>query len=156
MSNAATLETSSIPFQTLAVSVLGDEGVLSLPQTGQLWRALRQEFLSFGSREPGWDGFGAAAPSPQLLESALDFLSGLQIQGTTPPSCVTLTPAGSVLVEWDEPDGHTDAELFAPSEVEWMRMQKGHPTSFWRERLCPRGRRPEGASTSAFQEFCYA
>lgn len=115
------------------------------------WRSLRMKALSFESRENNWDGFGASPPGFRLIDSSLDFLTRLESRGVDPPSCVLLSPSGSILFTWDDPDGHTDAELFEPCAAEWMRMRSGQPTEFKSETWM--SRRQAATSTSVVKMF---
>lgn len=49
-----------------------------------------------------WDGYGGAAPQSAAIEAALRFLRPLLADGALPEPYVTPTPAGGVLLVWQQ------------------------------------------------------
>jgi len=56
--------------------------------------------LSFGEYVADWDGQGAAAPSPKLIENALNYLTSIGRAYLLLPHDVSLTADGTIVFEW--------------------------------------------------------
>lgn len=85
-----------------------------------------------------WDGYGAEAPDPDLVDSACQLLATLRTMSALPvPSRILPTQDGGVLVEWQTPDRYLEAEIVDVGRVEWMFQSEDAPTVH-REFLLPR------------------
>ena len=79
-----------------------------------------------------WDGQGARAPTHELLASAIGLAYTLHEQGVDPPTRVVPGPEGSVIFEWQDPDGaYTEVEVVRPLYAEVMLIQPGQPAKHW-------------------------
>ncbi len=79
-----------------------------------------------------WDGAGAKAPSPELLLSAGALAYVFHNQGTPPPSRVVPGLDGTVLFEWQFPDGgYGEVEVVRPWFAEVMLVEPGQPAEHW-------------------------
>lgn len=67
-----------------------------------------------------WDGHGADAPNPKILDSAHELLVFLYMQNWSPPCRVVPTQEGGLLVEWQTADRYLEAEFVGNGRVEWM------------------------------------
>ena len=56
--------------------------------------------LSFGEYVADWDGQGAFAPSPKLIENALIYLASIVRAHLLLPNDVSLTKDGTIVFEW--------------------------------------------------------
>src|SRR4051812_11420687 len=87
-----------------------------------LWEQREAELLAIRKFQDDWDGFGAEAPDPNLVDVAVAFLEELcRRDPSDPPMRVTLSPDGFVAMEWQKGDNFLRAEVATDSAVEWMR-----------------------------------
>jgi hypothetical protein len=105
-----------------------EEGV---PNAGP-WEAAVRVILGFQQLDDNWDGLEAQAPSRELLESAIGLAYTLHEQGVEPPSRVVPGQEGSVIFEWQEPDGtYTEVEIDRPYHAEVLMMEPGQAARHW-------------------------
>jgi hypothetical protein len=96
------------------------------------WEPAVQKIIGFQHLGDDWDGFGAKAPSREMLESAVGLAYVFLEQGVPPPSRVVPGLDGEVIFEWQEPDGtYTDVEIVRPFFAEVMRVEPGKPAQQW-------------------------
>jgi hypothetical protein len=113
-----------------SISVRADMGVLGR------WAEREVDLLRIRSCGANWDGFGAEAPNPELVDAAISFLHELRTRDeNNPPGRVALSPDGFVAIEWENGNSFLRAELQNCSEVEWMQVSPEKPTAFWTELL---------------------
>ena len=88
-----------------------------------------QGFRSLGD---DWDGLGAVAFKPYLIETAVAVLNDTP----RPSPRVSPMPCGGVLIEWHGPlEGeYLEAEITEPEMVEWMSEIPGYETRCWQAR----------------------
>jgi hypothetical protein len=90
-----------------------------LPQ-GESWSAALEQVQRLQSLGADWDGQGAQAPSPVLLESARQLAEVLARHAFPPPCRVVAGPDGEVLLEWQAGDAYLEAEIGRPGTAEWL------------------------------------
>src|SRR5947209_3344478 len=74
-----------------------------------------QKIVEFQHLGDDWDGFGARAPTRELLESAIGLAYTFYQNGVDPPHRVAPGVDGSVIFEWQDPDGtYADVEVVRP------------------------------------------
>lgn len=73
--------------------------------------------------QDNWDGQGAAAPSAEIVQGAVDLAEILSRSGDCPPTRAVATPAGTVLFGWDGP-AYFEVEVLGPYRAEWMFIDK--------------------------------
>ncbi len=82
--------------------------------------ALTLDFLSrllkFVEWEPGWDGEAAEHIDHSTAQRALEI--ALDMRAVAPEPFVAPAPSGSLLLQWDFPDG-TSVEVFVDGETEF-------------------------------------
>jgi hypothetical protein len=102
-----------------------------VPDAGA-WEPAVQKILGFQHLQEDWDGFGAQAPSREVLESAIGLAYCLLEKGVDPPHRVVASTAGEVVLEWQDPDGtYTEVEIDAPLHAEVMVIEPGKPAKQW-------------------------
>lgn len=84
-----------------------------------LWRRAGQRLSEFYFLPEDWDGEGAEAPSSNAL-TAGDYLRRLYLAGGRPPTAVSLTPLGTIVLEWRRGDDYLEAEISGAHEIGWM------------------------------------
>jgi len=96
------------------------------------WQATIEKLVQFQNLGNDWDGFGAEAPSRELLESAIGLAHVFGDAGVSPPHRVTPGVCGTVHFEWQDTDGtFTDVEIDRPLHAEVMLIQSGKPAKHW-------------------------
>jgi hypothetical protein len=96
------------------------------------WEPAVQKIVEFQHLGDDWDGFGAKAPSSELLESAIGLAYTFSQKGVGPPQRVAPGVDGSVIFEWQHPDGtYTDVEIVRPFYAEVMMIEPGKPAKHW-------------------------
>ena len=96
------------------------------------WEPTVQKIVEFQHLGDDWDGLGAQAPSPELLASAVGLAYLLYEKGIDPPHRVVPGLEGSVILEWQDPDGtYADIEILRPLFAEVMVIERGQPAKHW-------------------------
>src|SRR5213080_1226505 len=79
------------------------------------WEPAVREIVSYQHLGPNWDGYGAEPPSHEVLASAIGLAYAYHQNGVEPPHRVAPGVAGSVIFEWQPPDGtYATVEIDAP------------------------------------------
>ena len=96
------------------------------------WEPAVQKIVEFQYLGDDWDGFGAKAPSRDLLASAVGLAYLFSEKGVDPPHRVAPGVDGSVIFEWQDPDGtYTEVEVVRPLYAEGTRIEPGQPAKHW-------------------------
>jgi hypothetical protein len=96
------------------------------------WEAAVRQIASFENLGENWDGFGAEAPSPEVLKSAIGLADCYCEAGVDPPYRVAPGVAGSVILEWQEVDGtYATVEIDGPMHAEVMVVEPGKAAQQW-------------------------
>lgn len=96
------------------------------------WEPYVQQIVQFQHLGDDWDGAGAKSPADELLISAIALANVFGIQGVPPPSRVVPGLDGTVLFEWQLPDGvHAEVEVVRPFFAEVMLIEPGQPARHW-------------------------
>jgi hypothetical protein len=102
----------------------------------QSWRDRELSLIRFRRFRANWDGNGADAPDPQLIDTAIRFLRTLWMRNwSDPPNIVALSPEGAVSIAWQYGKSFTEAEIVKADTVEWMMVRPGVRPDFWTESL---------------------
>jgi hypothetical protein len=126
-----------IPREAWAEGIIGRNGLAT--QSGQArvenagtWEPAVQEITSYLRLADDWDGFGAEAPTREVLESAIGLACCLRENGIDPPHRIAPGVRGSVIFEWQDPDGtHTEVEIDRPLHAEVMVVEPGKAAKHW-------------------------
>lgn len=119
---------------------LNRDGLLSFRnRLGGPMKEKIEELEGFRLLHANWDGEGAEKPKRELVDSAIALLTNLPDVGwifsgreLPPPSRVTATQIGNIVLEWQFNDGYyLEAEVSEPSRVEWMFEDPIRPTKHW-------------------------
>lgn len=96
------------------------------------WEPAVQKMVAFQHLGDDWDGQGARSPSEEVLKSAIGLAYTLYEQGVDPPSRVVPGVEGSVIFEWQDPDGaYTEVEVVGWLVAEVMMIEPGQPAKHW-------------------------
>jgi hypothetical protein len=103
--------------------LLFDPGAGGSPQTPQGfeldpgWQLAESELLAIQRLRDDWDGMGAKAPDPKVVESAFIFLDILRISGDSqPPESITASPRGRIVFSWQ----CFEAEIVDPTRISFF------------------------------------
>src|SRR5207248_2060436 len=97
-----------------------------------LWEPTVQKLVAFQHLAYGWDGLEAVAPSPDLLTSAIGLAFLLHDRGVGPPHRVVPGLEGSVVFEWQYPNGlYSEIEIVRPLHAEVLMIEPGKPARQW-------------------------
>jgi hypothetical protein len=98
----------------------------------QGWETAIDEVVAMQHLDDDWDGLGAKAPSRVLLESAIALAYVLLEKGTDPPTRAVPGLEGTVLLEWQFPDGsYGEIEVTGQRQAEVMLKEPGKPARHW-------------------------
>lgn len=114
--------------QSVTPSESPDERVLH-PGWGdtKAWDAAVDELLRYRMYDEDWDGNGAAAIPPELVDSAIRLCTRFRRDGLPPPSCVLPGVNGTVVLEWTTPGERLKVEVIEPNLAEALRSFSGEP-----------------------------
>lgn len=71
-----------------------------------------------------WDGYGGAAPRPELIDAAIAFFRGLPgAHGLSDPY-VTPTRTGGVLFAWEQGPHQLEVEVNSPVQGEYLYLNR--------------------------------
>lgn len=110
-----------------AMALLKSEGYAITPpgdDKADPWDRAVEALRSLAELGHDWDGMGADALSPEIVNTALNYLMVLRMKGFTAPGRICATPAGTVMFEWHEDSLYREAEVVSATEVEWMTIDK--------------------------------
>ena len=95
--------------------------------SGEQWNELQSQWLRANEQlerlralEPDWDGEGAEVPNRDLFNNINDWLSKLAGNDYVPPSRLTASQDGTVVLEWHQDQEYTEVEFLEPNHAEWM------------------------------------
>ncbi len=96
------------------------------------WEPVVRKLVHFQDLAHDWDGFGAQAPSREVLESAIGLAYVFSEKGVDPPTGVVHGVDGTVLFEWQFSDGtYAEVEIDGPMHAEVMLIEPGKPATHW-------------------------
>lgn len=131
----------------LAVSKLWNEAVsdarltskyflTSVDPWANAWQQRDKELLQIRRYGNDWDGLGTEAPNPAHVDVAREVLAILKRRNPNgPPVRASLTPAGSITLEWQSKGYYVEAEVIGFNRIEWMEVREGEKAKLWVERL---------------------
>ena len=91
-----------------------------------------EDLQAIRNNQSDWDGQGAEAPSPELMDSVEGLMQILMQRGIDAPSGVVPGVNGTVIVEWQgENDFYLEIEVTAPNRADGCLIVPGMPTEHW-------------------------
>jgi hypothetical protein len=90
---------------------------LHCPPT-RTWSELIGDLQAIRNLDDDWDGQGAVAPHPALVDGAITLLQSFRAYGMDPPDRVIAGVNGTVFFEWHGPGGYLEIEVTAPDQAE--------------------------------------
>jgi hypothetical protein len=102
------------------------------PAAPDRWEAIIDAIVAMQHLGDNWDGLGAAAPSRELLESAVGLASLLRDAGADAPTAAIQGTDGSVNFLWHAPDGtYCEVEIDRPLHADVMLLEPGKEPRHW-------------------------
>lgn len=96
-----------------------------------IWSKRELELRAIGNFGENWDGFGAEAPTAEVVRRADCFLGLLRTSvPDNPPMRVLVSPDSAIAFEWSDGNNLVQAEITDSDEVEWMFATPGSETRF--------------------------
>lgn len=89
------------------------------------WRKVRRALEPLKRLRDDWDGLGASAPLPGVIDTALDLATYMGQRNHLAPTTAAPTPAGTILFTWDDTWGNVryfELEIRAPNWLTWMQI----------------------------------
>lgn len=127
------------------------------------WHQSRRKLLELRRMKSNWDGLGADAPDPAVVDAAIGFLSSLKDRpATPPPDRIVIAPDGAVILEWQSGMERVQAEICDLDQVEWMHSRSSGKALHWNESLHDEtlgehdwDQRPESVAGGAASVYAY-
>ena len=89
------------------------------------WRVAIDTLGAARSLADDWDGMGAVAPVPALVDSAISLAQTLQANGTPAPNRTHAGVNGTLFFEWYTPAGYAELEVIEPTVAEQRLVPHG-------------------------------
>ncbi len=107
-----------------------DTGEADSHVTREAWDRAIDTLLEIRTLKDDWDGLGAPAPAPVVVDTAIRLAGWMQGKDITPPSRVVQSLDGAVVFEWQSDGGRTqlDVEVTSPSGGEVTLFKDGRVT----------------------------
>ncbi len=96
------------------------------------WAGVIDDLLALRGLEDDWDGQGAPAPEPAVVDTALTVATDFRSDGLAPPDRAVAGVNGTVVLEWFSPKTYCEIEITAPGQVEGrlVNRESGEVTKF--------------------------
>lgn len=114
-------ESTTPNFTTPPAAVFDGPGssapVAPTPEYQRRWKEVVDRLLDARRLEGDWDGQGAVAPDPALVDRAVAFALSQQQTGCAPPDFAIPTVNGTVVFEWHGSSEYVELEVVSPEQV---------------------------------------
>ena len=92
------------------------------------WSPIIERIEAIRQLRDDWDGLGAKAPSTELFLTAAVLVHFWMENKQTPPTRVVAGTAGTIIFEWQTPDGqYAEWEIDRPRHADIMLKMPGRP-----------------------------
>ena len=103
-----------------------------LSADAEKWKKCIDSLLEIRLLEDDWDGQGSPAPAAEVVDSALILAVLLRQHHVVPPNFTVQSVQGSVILEWQRPDGTTfEIDVTEPDAADVFLMVPGQPAQHW-------------------------
>ena len=82
------------------------------------WSDVTDDLLRLRLLEDDWDGQGADAPAPSVVDAALNVANDLRTAGMPPADRAVAGVNGTVFFEWHHPKQYLEIEVFTADRAE--------------------------------------
>ncbi len=96
------------------------------------WAGVIDDLLALRGLEDDWDGQGAPAPEPAVVDTALAVATDFRSAGLEPAHRAVAGVNGTVVMEWFSASMYCEVEVIAPDRVEGrlVNRESGEVTEF--------------------------
>ena len=70
-------------------------------------------------------GWGLSLPPEALIQSVLELIECLRVEGLSPATRASTTPSGTIILEWQGGGDYVEVEVVSPYRSEWMFVPHG-------------------------------
>lgn len=84
------------------------------------WRLVIEALMELINLQDDWDGQGAEAPSYDVIDTANKIAEALLERGDPSPGSAVATPAGSIILAWQENSIYRELEVVTSEQIEYM------------------------------------
>lgn len=126
---------------------------------GRVWKKSFALLDKLSALKPDWDGEGASPPDMATICNAINVMGALHVTGFNPPSRISATLDGAILVEWQNHDRYFEIEITASDTFEWVKVEGDQAPVHGEECLPPMGGRYSASPDSTIsgeQHLLYA
>lgn len=95
------------------------------------WQGSIQQIEQLRTLAEDWDGQGATAPMPEVIDSAVQLALLYRSRQTPAPNRIVPGVGGTVIMEWQIADGYCEVEIVRPGYAEGMLVTEGRPPQHW-------------------------
>ncbi len=92
---------------------------------GRTWEQLIGDVIALRTLPADWDGQGAEAPPPAVVDGAVSLARGFQTDGAVAADRAIAGANGTVFFEWHGPNGYVEIEVTGPQEAEGRWVPSG-------------------------------
>src|SRR5436190_9308524 len=85
---------------------------------------LEEQLEAMRNVSDNWDGYGGAAPRPELIDAAIAFFRGLRGASGLSPPYVTPTRTGGVLFAWEQGPHQLEVEVNSTVRGEYLYLNR--------------------------------
>jgi hypothetical protein len=112
--------------RSLTLSAVGDASVWShTAEETNLWNRWIDELLRLRQLQDDWDGEGALAPPPAVVDRAILIVQILRALDAPPPDRIFPSTNGTIYFEWFTPLGYWEIEVISPHDVQGRKILAG-------------------------------
>jgi len=112
--------------RSLTLSAAGDASVWSqVEEEAERWTRWIDELLRWRHLQDDWDGEGALAPSPAVVDQAILIVQTLRALDAPPPDRIFPSTNGTIYFEWFTPLGYWEIEVISPHDVQGRKILAG-------------------------------
>jgi hypothetical protein len=106
---------------------LDEQGLLSerADAPTRTWSDVIDELLAIRNLQDDWDGQGARALNPALVDGAITLAQRFRDSGMPPANFAIAGVNGTVFFEWHDPTQFLEIEVTAPDTAEGRLVRKG-------------------------------
>lgn len=104
------------------------DGETLAPAPNPRWTDRIDDLLDIRRLTDDWDGLGAPAPAPRLVDSAIMLAGWMRGRGVLPPARIVPGLTGTVIFEWQPgPGDYVEVEVTKPFTAELTILRDGRP-----------------------------
>lgn len=97
----------------------------SSEEGSRTWAELIDDLLSLRNLPDDWDGQGASAPHPAIVDGAIRWAQWFRAEQVEPADRVIAGVNGTILFEWFGSPGYAEAEVVTPDRAEVRLVVQG-------------------------------